>query len=30
MLLFIYTKDDTLYFLTGTEEQAEEILEALP
>ena len=30
MRVFIYTKDDTLYFLTGTEEQAEEILEALP
>lgn len=28
--IFIYTKDDTLYFLTGTEEQAVEILEALP
>jgi hypothetical protein len=30
MSVFIYTKDDTLYFVTGTEEQAEEILEALP
>lgn len=28
--VFIYTKDDTLYFLTGSEEQAAEILEALP
>lgn len=28
--VYLYTKDDTLYFLTGTEEQAEEILEALP
>ncbi len=28
--VFIYTQDDTLYFLTGTEEQVAEILEALP
>jgi len=28
--IFIYTKDDTVYFLTGTEEQAAEILAALP
>ena len=28
--VFIYTKDDTLYFLTGTEEQAAEILGVLP
>jgi hypothetical protein len=28
--VFIYTKDDTLYFLTGTEEQVAEILAALP
>ena len=27
---FLYTKDDTLYFLTGSEEQAAEVLEALP
>lgn len=27
---FLYTKDDTIYFLTGTEEQAAEVLEALP
>ena len=27
---YLYTKDDTLYFLTGTEEQAAEVLEALP
>ncbi|MDQ3689377.1 MAG: hypothetical protein M3406_04955 [Chloroflexota bacterium] len=27
---FIYVKDDTVYFLTGTEEQAAEILAALP
>ncbi|MBA3586148.1 MAG: hypothetical protein H0W41_00755 [Chloroflexi bacterium] len=27
---FIYVKDDTVYFLTGTEEQAAEILSALP
>lgn len=26
----IYTKDDTLYFVTGTEDQITEILEALP
>ena len=30
LLMFIYTKDDTLYFLTGTEEQVAEILAALP
>ncbi len=30
MSVFIYTKDDTLYFLTGTEEQVAEILAALP
>ncbi|HEX7195238.1 MAG TPA: hypothetical protein VF364_00235 [Candidatus Limnocylindria bacterium] len=30
MSVFIYTKDDTLYFLTGTEEQVTEILAALP
>jgi hypothetical protein len=28
--VFLYTKDDTLYFLTGSEEQAAEVLEALP
>jgi hypothetical protein len=28
--VYLYTKDDTLYFLTGTEEQVTEILEALP
>lgn len=28
--VFIYTQDDTLYFLTGTEEQVAEILEVLP
>jgi hypothetical protein len=28
--VFIYTKDDTLYFLTGSEAHAAEILEALP
>jgi hypothetical protein len=28
--VFIYTKDDTLYFLTGNEEQVAEILAALP
>lgn len=28
--VFIYTKDDTLYFLTGSAESAAEILEALP
>lgn len=28
--VFIYTKDDTLYFLTGSLEHATEILEALP
>jgi hypothetical protein len=28
--IYLYTKDDTLYFLTGTEEQAAEVLEALP
>ena len=27
---FIYVQDDTVYFLTGTEEQADEILSALP
>lgn len=27
---YIYVKDDTVYFLTGTEEQASEILAALP
>ena len=27
---FIYTKDDTLYFFTGPEDQVAEILEALP
>jgi hypothetical protein len=27
---YIYVKDDTVYFLTGTEEQAAEILAALP
>lgn len=27
---YLYTKDDTVYFLTGTEEQAAEVLEALP
>lgn len=27
---YIYVKDDTVYFLTGTEEQATEILAALP
>ena len=30
MSVFLYTKDDTLYFLTGTEEQVGEILAALP
>ena len=30
MSVFIYTKDDTLYFLTGNEEQVAEILTALP
>jgi hypothetical protein len=30
MSVFIYTKDDTLYFLTGNEEQVAEILSALP
>lgn len=30
MSVFIYTKDDTLYFLTGSEEQVAEILAALP
>jgi len=30
MSIYIYTKDDTVYFLTGTEEQVAEILEALP
>ena len=28
--VFIYTRDDTLYFLTGSEAHAAEILEALP
>lgn len=28
--VFLYTKDDTVYFLTGTEEQVAEILAALP
>lgn len=28
--VFVYTKDDTVYFLTGTEELVAEILEALP
>jgi hypothetical protein len=28
--VFIYTKDDTLYFLTGSEAHAAEILEVLP
>lgn len=28
--VFLYTKDDTLYFLTGSEELAAEVLEALP
>ncbi|MCV0402538.1 MAG: hypothetical protein K5924_02380 [Chloroflexi bacterium] len=28
--IYLYVKDDTVYFLTGTEEQAEEILSALP
>lgn len=27
---YLYTKDDTLYFLTGTEAEVAEILEALP
>jgi hypothetical protein len=27
---YLYTKDDTLYFLTGSEEHATEVLEALP
>jgi len=30
MSVIIYTKDDTVYFLTGTEEQVAEILAALP
>ena len=30
MSMYIYVKDDTVYFLTGTEEQAAEILAALP
>jgi len=30
MSVFLYTKDDTVYFLTGTEEQVTEILAALP
>jgi hypothetical protein len=30
MRIYLYTKDDTLYFLTGSEEQAAEVLEALP
>ena len=28
--VFIYTKDDTLYFFTGSEEQVAEVLEVLP
>lgn len=28
--VFVYTKDDTVYWLTGSNEQAAEILEALP
>jgi hypothetical protein len=28
--MFIYVKDDTVYFLTGTEDQAAEILASLP
>lgn len=28
--IYIYARDDTLYWMTGTEEQAAEILEALP
>lgn len=28
--VFLYTKDDTLYFITGSEELAAEVLEALP
>ncbi len=28
--VYLYVKDDTVYFLTGTEEQAAEILSALP
>ncbi|MEO7296890.1 MAG: hypothetical protein ABIZ57_12205, partial [Candidatus Limnocylindria bacterium] len=28
--VYLYVKDDTVYFLTGTEEQATEILSALP
>jgi hypothetical protein len=30
MSVYLYTKDDTLYFLTGTEAQVAEILAALP
>jgi hypothetical protein len=30
MSVFLYTKDDTLYFLTGAEAEVTEILEALP
>ncbi len=30
MSVYIYTKDDTLYFLTGSEEQVAEILAELP
>lgn len=30
MSVFIYAKDDTVYFLTGTDEQVAEILAALP
>lgn len=30
MSVFLYTKDDTVYFLTGSEEQVSEILAALP
>ncbi|MGH2380383.1 MAG: hypothetical protein ACRDG7_04070 [Candidatus Limnocylindria bacterium] len=29
-MAYIYVKDDTVYFMTGTEEQAAEILAALP
>ena len=28
--VYLYAKDDTMYFLTGSEEQAAEVLEALP
>jgi hypothetical protein len=30
LMFYLYTQDDTLYFLTGTEEQAAEVLEVLP